>query len=109
MTAPQAIREYLLGLQQRIVGALEQLDGGSFIRDGWTRAPGERLQGDGITRCIEGGALLERGGCNFSHVRGRSCRLRPRSTGPSWPARRSRPWACRWCSTHETRTCPRCT
>ena len=34
------------------------------------RAPGERLQGDGISRLVEDGALLERGGCNFSHVRG---------------------------------------
>jgi coproporphyrinogen III oxidase len=66
----QAIRDYLLGLQQQIVSRLEQLDGGAFIRDGWTRAPGERLQGDGLTQCIEEGALLERGGCNFSHVRG---------------------------------------
>ena len=64
-----AVREYLLGLQQRIVGALQQLDGGTFVRDAWTRAPGERLQGDGLTQCIDDGALLERGGCNFSHVR----------------------------------------
>ena len=35
--------------------------------------------------------VLERGGCNFSHVQGPArCRLRPRSTGPNWPARRSR-------------------
>jgi len=65
-----AVREYLLGLQQRIVGALQQLDGGTFVRDAWTRAPGERLQGDGLTQCIDDGALLERGGCNFSQVRG---------------------------------------
>src|SRR6185369_2389413 len=65
-----AVREYLLGLQQRIVGALQQLDGGTFVRDAWTRAPGERLQGDGLTQCIDDGALLERAGCNFSHVRG---------------------------------------
>jgi coproporphyrinogen III oxidase len=64
------VREYLLGLQQRIVDAMQRLDGGTFIRDGWTRAPGERLQGDGLTLCIDDGALLERGGCNFSHVRG---------------------------------------
>jgi coproporphyrinogen III oxidase len=65
-----AVREYLLSLQQNIVRAMEQRDGGAFVHDGWTRAPGERLQGDGLTRCIEGGALLERAGCNFSHVRG---------------------------------------
>jgi coproporphyrinogen III oxidase len=65
-----AVREYLLGLQQTIVEAMQGLDGGRFIHDSWTRAPGERLQGDGLTRCIDDGALLERGGCNFSHVRG---------------------------------------
>jgi coproporphyrinogen III oxidase len=65
-----AVRDYLLGLQQRIVAEMERLDGGTFVRDGWTRAPSERLQGDGLTRCIDGGALFERGGCNFSHVRG---------------------------------------
>jgi len=65
-----AVRDYLLGLQQRIVTEMERLDGGTFVHDGWTRAPGERLQGDGLTRCIDGGALFERGGCNFSHVRG---------------------------------------
>jgi len=73
-----AVREYLLGLQQRIVGALQQLDGGTFVRDAWTRAPGERLQGDGLTQCIDDGALLERGGCNFSHVR--SPQLPPSAT-----------------------------
>jgi coproporphyrinogen III oxidase len=70
MSTPATVREYLLALQQRIVDAMEQLDGGRFQRDGWTRAPGERLQGDGLTLCIDDGALLERGGCNFSHVRG---------------------------------------
>ena len=67
-----AVREYLLGLQQRIVGALQQLDGGTFVRDAWTRAPGERLQGDGLTQCIDDGALLERAGCSFSHVKGKT-------------------------------------
>ncbi len=66
-----AVRSYLLGLQQRIVDALEAEDPqGRFIRDEWQRAPGERLQGEGITRLVEGGTLLERGGVGFSHVRG---------------------------------------
>ena len=65
-----AVREYLLQLQQSIADTMQRLDGGTFLRDGWVRAPGERLQGDGLTLCIDDGALLERGGCNFSHVRG---------------------------------------
>jgi len=66
-----AVRDYLLGLQHNIVSALERLDGQAFVSDGWEREPGGRLEGDGLTRLIENGALFERGGCNFSHVRGR--------------------------------------
>jgi coproporphyrinogen III oxidase len=63
-----AVSEYLTGLQARIVAALEQLDGGSFRRDAWTRPEG----GGGISRLIEDGALFERGGVNFSRVQGAS-------------------------------------
>ncbi|MDC6168570.1 oxygen-dependent coproporphyrinogen oxidase [Paucibacter sp. XJ19-41] len=66
-----AVREYLLGLQQTIVASFEAADGQPFLSDGWEREPGGRLEGDGLTQLIENGALLERGGCNFSHVRGR--------------------------------------
>ncbi|MBC7992737.1 MAG: oxygen-dependent coproporphyrinogen oxidase [Rhizobacter sp.] len=64
------VRLYLLGLQDRIIGAMEAEGGEPFITDSWTRPPGERLLGDGMSRLIEGGQLLERGGCNFSHVKG---------------------------------------
>ncbi len=66
----QADRDYLLGLQQRIVGAMEQADGTPFATDAWQRPSGGRLEGDGLTRLVEEGGLLERGGCNFSHVKG---------------------------------------
>nr|WP_088281989.1 oxygen-dependent coproporphyrinogen oxidase [Ideonella sp. A 288] len=65
-----AIRSYLLGLQQRIVTTMEQVDGKPFATDAWTREPGGRLEGDGKTQLVEEGGLLERGGCNFSHVKG---------------------------------------
>jgi len=61
-----AVSDYLNALQERIVAALEQLDGGSFRRDAWTRPEG----GGGISRLIEEGALFERGGVNFSRVQG---------------------------------------
>jgi coproporphyrinogen III oxidase len=64
------VRTYLLGLQAHIIAALEQLEGQSFIRDAWTRPAGERLQGDGLSRLMEDGKVFERGGCNFSHVKG---------------------------------------
>ena len=64
------VRDYLLGLQDRIVSAFEAEDGNPFLRDAWVRGPEERLQGDGCSRLIEEGGVLERGGCNFSHVKG---------------------------------------
>jgi coproporphyrinogen III oxidase len=64
------VRTYLLGLQQSIIDALQVEDGHAFVTDGWTRAPEERLQGDGLSRLVEEGGVFERGGCNFSHVKG---------------------------------------
>ena len=67
-----AVRNYLLELQGRIVGALQAEDGKPFVSDGWTRPAGGRLEGDGLSQLVEDGALIERGGCNFSHVKGRA-------------------------------------
>jgi coproporphyrinogen III oxidase len=64
------VRHYLLGLQQSIIDALQAEDGHAFVSDGWVRGPEERLQGDGLSRLVEEGGVFERGGCNFSHVRG---------------------------------------
>ncbi len=71
MIDTQAVREYLLGLQGRIVGALQAEDGKPFLSDGWQRPAGGRLEGDGLSQLVEEGHLLERGGCNFSHVKGK--------------------------------------
>ncbi|HUU72738.1 MAG TPA: oxygen-dependent coproporphyrinogen oxidase [Burkholderiales bacterium] len=60
------VKDYFLGLQQSIVTRLEQLDGKSFRSDSWTRPQG----GGGVSRLVEEGELLERGGVNFSHVFG---------------------------------------
>jgi coproporphyrinogen III oxidase len=65
-----SVRGYLLTLQQTIVEAMQAEGGEPFRSDAWTREPGARLEGDGCSRLIEGAALLERAGCNFSHVRG---------------------------------------
>ena len=65
-----AVRTYLLGLQQRIVNTFEQEDGKTFLSDGWQRPAGGKLEGDGLSQLVEEGGVLERGGCNFSHVRG---------------------------------------
>lgn len=61
------VKTYLLSLQAQICEALEAEDGGAhFITDQWQRAEG----GGGISRVLEGGQVIEKGGVNFSHVYG---------------------------------------
>jgi coproporphyrinogen III oxidase len=72
MSEVAAVRTYLIALQESIVEAFEAEDGKRFVRDAWQRPPGGALEGDGMSQLVEQGALLERGGCNFSHVRGRA-------------------------------------
>ncbi len=60
------IKQYFVGLQDSIVAKLESLDGKPFRSDAWTRPQG----GGGISKLIEEGNLLERGGVNCSHVFG---------------------------------------
>ena len=65
-----AVRAYLLALQTRITTAVSNVDGQAFVADHWQKAPGDILQGNGITKILEGGQVFERAGCGFSHVRG---------------------------------------
>jgi coproporphyrinogen III oxidase len=59
--------EFFAGLQDRICAALEAEDGQArFAEDVWERAEG----GGGRTRIIENGAVFEKGGVAFSHIRG---------------------------------------
>ena len=67
---PQQVSAYLLDLQSRITSAIAEVDGGEFLTDPWQKAPGDLLQGQGITQILEGGAVFERAGCGFSHVTG---------------------------------------
>ena len=67
----QAVREYLLALQERIVVRFEALGGSPFRYDAWQKPSDAALSGGGLTRIVEGGELLERGGVGFSHVTGR--------------------------------------
>jgi len=67
----EPVRDFLIDLQYRITAALTELDGqGTFISDAWEKPPGEMLQGTGITKIMEQGAVFERAGCGFSHVTG---------------------------------------
>src|SRR5450432_1914661 len=59
---------YFRVLQEGLTSALEKLDGGATFReDQWDREGGG---GGGRTRVLEGGALFEKGGVNFSDVHG---------------------------------------
>jgi coproporphyrinogen III oxidase len=84
---PTPVRQYLTNLQDRIVAQMEALDDRPFGRDEWTRAEG----GGGVTRILEGGKLLERGGVGFSHVTGTrlppsASAHRPEIAGRAWQA-----------------------
>jgi coproporphyrinogen III oxidase len=70
MTDISSVRDFLLALQQRITGAISAIDGRAFVADRWQKEPGELLQGSGLTMILEQGAVFERAGCGFSHVRG---------------------------------------
>jgi len=82
---PSAVKAYLLGLQDRIVQALEAVDGKPFLRDAWDRPEG----GGGISRLIEEGNVIERGGVNFSHVMGAKL---PPSASAHRPDLGGQPW-----------------
>ncbi|MBU1395535.1 MAG: oxygen-dependent coproporphyrinogen oxidase [Gammaproteobacteria bacterium] len=82
-----AVKTWLLDLQARIVAALEAADGLPFRTDAWERPEG----GGGISRLIEEGNVLERGGVNFSHVLGSqlppsASAHRPELAGRRWEA-----------------------
>ena len=69
-----AVKTFLLDLQDRICSAIEQADGqATFVEDAWDREQAESplgLTGGGRTRVMIEGAVVEKGGVNFSHVRG---------------------------------------
>ena len=55
-----AVKQYLLSLQDHICAELEVCDGQArFVEDDWGR---------GRSRVMTDGALIEKGGVNFSHV-----------------------------------------
>lgn len=58
----EAVKQYLLDLQDRICRELEAADGQAvFVDDAWER---------GRSRILTDGAVIEKGGVNFSHVTG---------------------------------------
>jgi coproporphyrinogen III oxidase len=63
----EAIRRYLLDLQDRICAAIETEDGAErFREESWERPEG----GGGRSRVLSEGAVFEQAGVGFSHVFG---------------------------------------
>ncbi|TNF94289.1 MAG: oxygen-dependent coproporphyrinogen oxidase [Gammaproteobacteria bacterium] len=63
----QAVKNYLLSLQDNICSAVEDADGqAKFTEDKWDREQG----GGGRSRVLTSGAVFEQAGINFSHVFG---------------------------------------
>ena len=82
-----AVRDYMTGLQLRIVRALEASGEDAFRRDEWRREEG----GGGISMSLEEGRVLERAGVLFSHVHGKTLPAsatahRPHLAGRAWEA-----------------------
>jgi len=79
--------EFLQGLQSRIIGAVELVDGKTFLHDSW-----QRPEGGGGTSCmLEEGNVFERAGVGFSHVIGSKLPpaasvAHPEAAGRAWEA-----------------------
>ena len=85
--ALDAVKTYLLGLQDSICAALSSADGAPFKEENWSRAEG----GGGRSRVLAGGELFEQAGVNFSDVVGASLppaatAKRPELTGRAFRA-----------------------
>lgn len=84
----EAVKRYLLDLQDRICAGLAAEDGGAgFVEDNWVRSEG----GGGRTRVLADGVVIEKGGVNFSHVHGdrlppSATAHRPELAGRTWQA-----------------------
>jgi coproporphyrinogen III oxidase len=86
-THPDAVCDYFVALQKKVVTSLQAIDGRAFSTDQWRRGEG----GGGVTRVIEEGNLFERGGVNFSRVKGgqlppSATAARPQLAGQAWEA-----------------------
>lgn len=66
-----AVKTYLLNLQDSIEQATAKMDGHTFREDVWQRpASSTNIHGGGRTRVLNDGAVFEQAGINFSHVYG---------------------------------------
>lgn len=100
----QAVKHFLLQLQDKICQQLEATDGqAQFIEDAWQREPGEKLGGGGRTRVMREGAVFEQGGVNFSHVFGEQMPASATAIVQNWQVAALKPWAFLWSCTRKIR------
>lgn len=84
----QAVLDYLMQLQDDMCSQLSAADGiGKFEEDSWVREEG----GGGRSRVLANGGFIEKGGVNFSHIKGVSMPAsataqRPELSGRSYEA-----------------------
>jgi coproporphyrinogen III oxidase len=55
-----ALKNYFLGLQERITSAMSALDGKAFIADEWHKPEDGKLKGYGRTCILDGGNILRK-------------------------------------------------
>jgi coproporphyrinogen III oxidase len=83
-THTELVRSYLLNLQNTICTTLADTDGQTAFReDSWDREGG----GGGRSRVMEGGAVFEKAGVNFSHVFGTALPQSATATRPELAGR----------------------
>lgn len=64
----QAVKQFLLDLQENICQQLSAIDGAVFQEDNWQRQEG----GGGRSHVLRNGRVFEQAGVNFSHIQGSS-------------------------------------
>ena len=80
----EAVKKFLLSLQDSICSGLAAVDGkADFKTDAWDRDSG----GSGISRVISDGDVFEKGGVNFSHVFGAAMPASATATRPELAGR----------------------
>ncbi len=85
----EQVKKYLIDLQQTICSEIELLDGGTvFEQDYWSR---DDQRGNGVSCIISNGNVFEKGGVNFSIIRGdkmpkSATALRPELEGRQYTA-----------------------
>ena len=85
----EAVKTYFLALQQNICHQLGAEDGKqTFVTDQWQRPQNtKKMHGEGITRLLVDGAVIEQGGVNFSHVFGEQMPASATATRPELAGR----------------------